>query len=207
MATGRVGRIALVVLMGALAVGAALAVYAVLTQAGEELTVRLLGTVGFLAFFSLTGLCSALSTERGILPAVGITGIVASAGGFLLGLAYVWEVIPTATAEDVRPLGAAVVGAVALGWTSLLLLRLRRSAAVTAVAVATMGAVAALAGLLLAAMFAGGGPGEGLARATAVAAILAVLGSFVTPMLSVVMGPPGSHGAPPEASGAPSRGR
>lgn len=183
----RVKRIALIALMSALTLGAGLAIFVLVSGFVEEPAIRLLGTAGFVALFSLTGLCSALPIERGILPAVGVAGVIASGAGFLVGLAYAWGLIMPTDVEDLRPLAVAVVVAVALGWASLVLLRLRRSAAVTSVAVATAAAIAVVAGLLVWSAFAD--PGEDVRRATAVVAILAVLGSFLTPMLDRILRP------------------
>lgn len=194
--------------MAALSVGAGLAIFVLLAEPEGELAPRLLGTAGFLALSSLTGLCAALPVERGILPPVGVAGIVASAGSFLLGMAYVWGLVEPTEPDHLRPLAGVVVSAVALGWASLLLLLLRRSRAVTAAALATVTAITALAALLLVQVVAGEAPGRPAALATAVAAVLAILGSFLTPLLGRVIGASRTSGpiptAPPGPSGPPS---
>jgi hypothetical protein len=178
--------------MVALCLGAAVAIAVILTDATGDLGPRLLGTTGFAALAALTGLCASLLLGRGRLVAVGVFGIVVSAGTFLVAMAYVWEVVVPATPKDIRPLGAGVAASIAAGWVSLVLLLTGRSLAVTTAALVTVASVATLAGLILAVILLEGEPGTALSRATAVAAVVAALGSFLTPLLERATRGPGA---------------
>jgi len=145
---------------------------------------KLAGTASVIVLFTLTYLLAGMSFERRVMPSIGAVGIGASVLGFLYALLLVWEIIKVESFGPAKPALALGIIAVAAAWISAVISvrgqddRARMVSWVTAAAVGLFGLI------LLILVFTEEIPGEGIAKLLAVLGSIAVLGTFLVPMLT-----------------------
>jgi hypothetical protein len=182
VAGARLKRFLLVVLIVSLVAAALVSVGVFVLGGTGDLEARALLTVLLLGFFSLTGLCAAVRFERG-LAGLGWLGVLVSLAGLTYSELLVWRVIPVEGFSAIKPALSLAVGALALGYGSLLLLARGPYRSVNAVTWLTLLLVAVLAGGLIGFIVTEIEPPPELSRGTAAVAILAVLGTMLAPIL------------------------
>ncbi len=148
-----------------------------------EAVERLLATSGLIIAFTLTWLLSAMPYERGILRGIGVIGMAASPVALALALLLVWGVAAPTSFDDVKPALVASLVAAAFAYASVLVLPLGRHREVDVVIALTAVAVFVLALLLVVLVLSGSPPGPAVGRALGSLSALAVLGTFLVPLL------------------------
>jgi hypothetical protein len=182
VARAGVKRFLLVVLIVSLAAAALVGAGVFLLGTSGDLEARALLTVLLLGFFSLTGLCSSLRFERGA-PWMGWIGVLVSVAGLTYAELLVWRVIPVEGFDEIKPALSLGVAAVAVAYASVVLLARGPYRSVNAVAWLTVALVAAIAGALVALIVTEIEPPDSGERALGAAAVLAILGTMLAPIL------------------------
>jgi hypothetical protein len=173
----------LILLVVSFAVAAILAVVALTAGDLGDLEVRILLTSVALGAFALTGLASSVRLARGSFRAVGVAGIVASAGALALFSLAVWtEEAPEAL---LRGTGGAAIVAAGLAHASLVLLTPRGRPSARAAVIVALVAAAAAALLLLASVSGLVALGSMGRRVAGALGIVALFGTAAGPALSV----------------------
>lgn len=197
MARTRVKRFLLVVLIASLVAAAAVgtAIFAFGSAGGLE--ARVLLSVLLLGFFSLTGLAAAVRFERGAVW-IGWLGILASLAALAYSGLLVWEVIPVEGFEQIKPALSVGVAATALAYVSLLLLARGPYRSVNVVVWLTAALVVAIAAALILLIITEVEPPETGERGIAAAAVAAVLGTLLAPLLRafLILGEPSAASGP-----------
>jgi hypothetical protein len=175
-------RFLLVVLIASLVAAALVGAAIFIVGSAGELEARVLLTVLLLGLFCLTGLCASLRLERG-LAWLGWLGILAALGGLTYSELLVWEVVPVDGFDQLKPALSLAVAAAALGYVSLLLLARGPYRSVNAVVWLTAALVLAIGGAIVALIITEIEPPVNAGRALGAAAVLAVLGSMLAPLL------------------------
>lgn len=202
MRFSRLKRYLLVVLIVSLVAAALVGVAIFIIGSAGDVEARALLTALLLGFFSLTGLCAAVRFGRG-LAWLGWAGILASLAGLTYSELLVWEVIPIERFADLKPALSLGVAAVAVAYASLVLLSRGPYRSVNVVGWLTVILVVAIAGALIGLILTETEPPEQAGRALGAAAILAVLGTMLAPLLRKFL----ALGGEPAPSGGEDRGR
>ncbi|MGH2682747.1 MAG: hypothetical protein ACRDIX_05895 [Actinomycetota bacterium] len=204
MAHPRLKRFLLIVVIASLVAAAIVGATIFVVGRTGELEARVLLAVLLLGFFSLTGLCSSLRFERG-LSWLGWLGVLVSVAGLAYGELLIWEVIPVEGFTDLKPPLSLGVVAVALAYTSLVLLARGRYRSVNLVVWLTVALVLAIAGALIGVIITEIDPPETAGRALGATAVLAALGTMLAPLLRKFLtlgeGPPVPGPGKPERGG------
>ena len=191
-----VQRVLLLALVASLIAGAALALYVVLVGSLGDTGWQVLGTTIALAGFSITGMAACVPPRGGSVGFVARAGLGASTVSFALCAYFIWvnDTFDTDTISLAKVLAIAIIAAIAFAHAALILRGRGRNDATDTVIVATLLCTGTLAGVLsvmvLAERF-----GDGLARLIAALAILAVLGTLLTPLLPRILGTSNASGS------------
>lgn len=179
----------LVALVAALVTGAVLALAVVLTGELGSTGGKVLGTTMALAAASITGMAAAAAPAG--LRALTTVGLVASAVAFTLIAWFIWvdDGFDTRTLTLAKLLAVSSIGAVACAHAALLLRGRGRGDATDMVVTGTLVCTGAVS-ILLTTMIVGEWYADGMARLVAALAILAVLGTMLTPLLPRILGTP-----------------
>ena len=175
----------LITLIGSLSIAGVMAIVIVLSGNLGETEARILGTTVSVAAFSLTGLAASLRFRQGSWTWVGVAGIAASALALLLTLLGIWTE-PGSEALG-RTLAIVIILATALAYASVMLLVTPQHRAVATALLATLAVLAGVTGMLIALALSDFDYGEWFFRVLGALAILAVLGTLVTPLLNRVL--------------------
>jgi hypothetical protein len=207
----RLKRYLLVVLIASLVAAAIVGAGIFVVGSTGDLEARALLTVLLMGFFSLTGLCASLRFERG-LAWLGWLGVLVSAAGLVYSELLVWEAIAVEGFDQIKPALALGVAAAALAYTSLLLLARGPYRSVNGAVWLTMVIVLAISGSLVALIITEIEPPDTATRALGAAAVVAVLGTMLAPLLRKVLTLGEESAAarapapgPPQPAGLPTR--
>jgi hypothetical protein len=177
-----VKRFLLILLIASLVAAAAVAGAVFIIGLAGELEARALLTVSLLGFFSLTGLGASLRFERGAVW-LGWLGILVSLAGLAYSILLVWEVIPGEGFDQIKPALSLGVAAAALAYISLLLLARGPYRTVNVIVWLTVALVVAIAGSVITLIVTEVEPPDTAERAMGAAAVAAVLGTMLAPLL------------------------
>lgn len=155
----------------------------------------LLGTLA-LGGFGLTALGAAVRLVRHRFVWLGWAGLGASVAGLAYTELLVWGVLPAEPFEALKPALSLAVASAAVAWASLVLLGHGRYRSAAAVATGTAVAVLGLGALAVAGVVADVDPPPAVLRGVGAVAVVAVLGTLVTPILvrALSLGDPASVG-------------
>jgi hypothetical protein len=190
MHTATLKRRLLISLMVALSTAALLAIAIFVVGGPGETEGRLLATTLVVAFFCLTGLCAAIAVERRRSPAIGVAGMMSSASAALLAIVVIWsEVTDLLFGETLllRLAFASGIAAVALAWCSLALLSSRLYSLTRIVNRVTVALILILAAIIDVLVVAELNLPAGFGRFLGVLGVLAILGTFLAPILAKVL--------------------
>ena len=179
----------LLALVASLIAGAGLALFVVLVGPLSDTGWQVLGTTIALAGFSITGMAACVPPLGGSIGFVARAGLAASIVAFGLCAYFIWvnDRFDTDTISLAKILAVSIIAAVAFAHAALLLRGRGRNDATDTVVVGTLLCSGTLAAVL-SAMIVGESFGDGAARLIAALAILAVLGTLLTPLLPVILG-------------------
>jgi hypothetical protein len=177
-----VKRFLLVVLIASLVAAALVGATIFVLGSAGDVEARVLLTVLLLGFFSLTGLCAAVRFERG-LAWLGWIGILASLAGLVYSELLVWEAIPVEGFDELKPALSLGVASGAVAYASLVLLARGPYRSVNVVAWLTVALVLGISGVLVGLIVTELEPPDNAERALGAAAVLAVLGTMLAPLL------------------------
>jgi hypothetical protein len=176
--------------MVALSAAALLAIVIFVAGGQGETEGGLLATTLLVAFFSLTGLCAAIAVERRRSRAIGVAGIMSSALAALLAMVVIWSDVTDLLFGETLLLRLAFalgIAAVALAWCSLALLSSRPYSVTRIVHQVTVALVLILAAIIDVVIVAELKPPGGLGRFLGGLGVLAILGTFLAPILAKVL--------------------
>lgn len=145
---------------------------------------KLTGIAALIIFFTLTYLLAGMSFERRVMPSIGAVGIGASVLGLLYGLLLVLEVIKVDSFSPVKPALVLGIIAVTTAWISAVISVRGIDDRARAIGWVTAGAVGLFGLVVVVLVFGEELPGEGIGKLLSVLGSLAVLGTFLVPMLT-----------------------